>query len=158
MDDTKNSAYRVTQEFLNETSNLSGKDEKQLLVDALRRARGVVYQCAMILAPPVDQPDQPTTKAVTFDSGLETQRSPIFESLTTKPNWASGMLFAVNTAKKMGCTNFEITVKEAEDREQRGQDPRFRQMYGMFGYPGDEDWQSGPTTCHKVTIFAVTIK
>lgn len=158
MDDTKLSAYRVTQEFLNDTSNVSGKDEKQLLVDTLRRARGVIYQAGLALAPPAPEPDKPTTKPVTFDSGLETQHSPIFESLTTKPGWANGMLFAINTAKKMGCTNFSIEIKETEDRspQQMTQRGMFGALYGL--QDPDDDWRTAAAACFKVTIYAVTIK
>lgn len=158
MDDTKITAYRATQEFLDETSSVSGKDTMQVVLDSFRKARGIIYQCGIALAPPAPQPDGPTSKPISFDDSLESQHSPIFESLTTKPGWANGMIFAINTAKKMGVGHFEITLKEAEDRQA---DRDQRRYYGLMGMPYpdlEDDWRSSAAACHKVTVFAVTIK
>lgn len=159
MDDTKITAYKATQEYLDETSSVSGRDPMQVVLDAFRKARGIIYQCGIALAPVKAPESGPTTKPVTFDSDLETQHSPIFESLTTKPGWANGMLFAINTAKKMGVSQFAIDIKETEDRNAERDQRRFYGMLGMAAaYGEDDDWRAAAAACHKVTVFAVTIK
>lgn len=154
-DDAKLEAYRVAQSYLDETGSSMGREKMQTLLDLLRRARGVIYQCSLALAPTAPKAEGKTTQPLTADPSLTTERSPIFENLTSRQNWASGMIFAINTAKKMGCSNFEIDIKEEIDRTPQ----RARHPYGFMFSGGDEDdWQRETTSCFKVTIYAVTVK
>lgn len=143
-------AYQATQDFLDSTGKLFQGDS-QLMVDTLRRARAIIMQCGIALAPQVQPREGPVSKPLSFDDSLKAERSSIFESLTTKPGWANGMLFAVSTAKKMGCTNFEIEIKEAEDREHPASRSgrAFMEMY--MGADFSDDWRHAAAACHKVT-------
>lgn len=143
------------EDVLDASANPDDLPPKRILA-LLKSARSVLMECSVALKPAESRPGS-TTAPVSF-SGLETERSPIFDSKTDVPGWSKGMIFAVETAKKMGVDHFELTIKDAkgDTKSQRTRNP----WAAMYTDDYTEDWQSssGSTSCHQVTIYAVRIK
>lgn len=153
-------AHTHAEEFLDESKDWqSANPRTQRLL--LQRARGIVMECSRALQPP-SAPIGAAATAEPLDFGLSLARDPIFETSTDEPQWASGMLAAIATAKRMGATNFEIQVVAAPssiDKSGRAYGLGLNEMMWQQMYGGQQEpWQSSRGSYFKITIFAVRIK
>lgn len=146
MTEAQKAAHAAAQDFLDSTGKLFQGDT-QLMVDTLRRARGVIMQCAIALAPPKEEA-RGEVVPLNFEN-LKAERHIIFEGETP----SGEMSAAIFTAQKMGCTNFEIVLKRqtAKGKKREYDDEvYYNPIAAMMRQRGVE--------VHDVIIYAVTIK
>lgn len=147
MTEAQKAAHAAAQDFLDSTGKLFQGDT-QLMVDTLRRARGVIMQCAIALAPPKDE-GKGEVVPLNFEN-LKAERHIIFDGFTP----TSQMTAAVFTAQKMGCTNFEIVVTQEKDpRTPKGYEYDDEYVNPFAGFLRRQNIEA-----HHVKIYAVTIK
>jgi hypothetical protein len=149
---TQNLAHIHISEFLDESREWMDADVKKRH-QLLHRARTVLMEALVALEP---KPERAGVSSEPLNFGLETERSPIFETSTDEAGWSSGMIFAIATAKKMGATNFEISVFESQRRPASNYTEESYMRQVLFGQQ-QPSWQS-TATIYKITIYAVRIK
>src|SRR5688572_26503630 len=95
-------AHKHIEEFLEESRMISGISHQDLIV-LMKRARAVLTEASYAINPS-QKKDEAISEIAPINFGLDLQKDAIFSVKSDEPGWFNGMLFAINTAKKMGAT------------------------------------------------------
>lgn len=98
-------------------------------------------------------------------NGLEVARKPIFRAVVGQTGWVADMLVAIEAAKLLGITQFEIEVQGSPSRETiqalvEQRQPQRQDTYSlfMFGYHSSRSPERPSVPDVIVTIYAVVIE